>query len=113
MLERDGYLMKRKELLEIYEKVPENKKNAAKMLVDELSFILTTSRKLKTKIRKEGPIEDFVQGSQNFKRESPALKSYNQLMKSFDTFLKSLLALVPKENDLPPTPEDEFDEFNK
>ncbi len=105
--------MKKKELLEIQKKIPENKQDAAKMLVNELSFILATSNKLKKMIRKDGPTEKFEQGSQNFIRESPALKSYNQLMKSFDTFLKSLLSLVPKTDDIPPDPEDEFDEFNK
>ncbi len=109
--EKGGKNLKRKEIMEIYSKVPEEKKNEAKILVDELCFILSTARKLKTQVRKEGAVEDFEQGSQKFKRESPALKSYNQIMKTFDTLYKNLVALIPKETFIPP--EDEFDEFNK
>ena len=109
--EKGGKNLKRKEIMEIYSKVPEEKKNEAKILVDELCFILSTARKLKTQVRKEGAVEDFEQGSQKFKRESPALKSYNQIMKTFDTLYKNLVALIPKETFSPP--EDEFDEFNK
>ena len=72
---------------------------------------ISTLKKLKKQIKDNGTIEDFEQGSQKFKRESPALKSYNQTMKTFDTFYKSFISLVPKETYTPP--EDEFDEFNK
>lgn len=106
--------MKKKELLEIFEKVPEDKKNEAKLILDELRFILTSLKKLKKQLRKDGPVEDFEQGSQKFKRESPALKGYNSLMKTYDTFFKSLLSLIPKESEyIVKSPEDDFDEFNK
>ena len=103
--------MKRKELLEILEKIPEDKRNEAKIIFDELTFLLSTLKKLKKQIRDDGTIENFEQGSQKFIRESPALKSYNQTMKTFDTFYKNFISLVPKDNYIPP--EDEFDEFNK
>ena len=83
--------MKRKELLEILEKIPEDKRNEAKIIFDELTFLLSTLKKLKKQIRDDGTIENFEQGSQKFKRESPALKSYNQTMKTFDTFYKSFI----------------------
>lgn len=105
--------MKKKELLQMYEKVPEEKKSEANLIIDELTFILNSLKKLKTQLRKDGLIEDFEQGSQKFKRESPALKGYNALMKTYDTFFKSLLSLIPKESDNYMSPEDEFDEFNK
>lgn len=110
-LKKEGKYVKRRELLEILEKIPEDKRNEAKILFDELIFLLSTLKKLKKQIKDNGTIEDFEQGSQKFKRESPALKSYNQTMKTFDTFYKNFISLVPKETYTPP--EDEFDEFNK
>ncbi len=102
--------MKNKELQEIFEKIPEDKRNEAKLILNEISFIRPTINKLKKEIRAKGPTEDFEQGKQKFTRERPALKSYNQLMKTYDTFLKNLLSLVPKESR---SIEDEFDSFNK
>jgi len=102
--------VKKKELQEIFEKIPEEKKSEAKLILNEISFILPTINKLKKEIKAKGPTEDFEQGKQKFTRERPALKSYNQLMKTYDTFLKNLLALVPKETK---NIEDEFDDFNK
>lgn len=110
-MKKEGYFLKKKELEELYEKIPEDKKNQAKILLDEISFMLSTAKKLKTKIRKNGPVEDFEQGSQKFQRESPALKAYNQTMKSLDTYLKNFLSLVPDE-EMPPE-DDDFDEFFK
>ena len=52
-------------------------------------------------------MEHFINGKQDFLRESPALASYNKLMKTYDTFYKNLLALVPKEE---LNVEDEFDD---
>lgn len=103
----------KKEIQEILNKIPEDKQSEATLLTNEMSFTMATISKLKKKIRKEGPLEKFEQGSQNFMRESPALKSYNQLMKTYDTLYKNLISLVPKDY-IPFNPEDDdFDEFNK
>ena len=41
-------------------------------------------------------IEDFKQGAQQLRRETPALKSYNTTIKSFTSLSKSLLDLLPE-----------------
>ena len=112
-IKKGGKIVKKKELIAIFEKIPKERQNEAKLIIEELSYILPTLKKLKSKVKKDGPIENFEQGSQKFTRESPALKSYNQLMKTYDTFLKNLISLIPPENNLQKNPEDEFDEFNK
>ena len=89
--------MKSKELEKILKKIPSEKLNEANLIVDELSFILTTTEELKDKIKKTGAVEHFKNGKQDFLRESPALASYNKLMKTYDTFYKNLINLVPKE----------------
>ena len=98
--------MKSKELKKILEKIPNEKLNEAHLIVDELKFILDTTEELKKKIKETGAVEHFKNGKQDFLRESPALASYNKLMKTYDTFYKNLVNLVPKEELFD---DDEFD----
>lgn len=98
--------MEIKKLDKIMKKIPNDKLNEANLIVTELKFILETIEELKGTIKEKGAIEHFINGKQDFLRESPALASYNKLMKTYDVFYKNLIALVPKE-ELPE--EDEFD----
>ena len=79
------------------EKIPTEKQNEADLIVEELRFILETIDDLKKKIKETGSVEHFINGKQDFLRESPALASYNKLMKTYDTFYKNLINLVPKD----------------
>ena len=88
--------MKSTELERIMKKIPDEKQNEASLLYDELIFILETIKELKLKISTDGAVERFEQGKQSFLRESPALTGYNKLMKTYDTFYKNLIALIPK-----------------
>ncbi len=78
-------------------KIPVEKSNEAKLIYDELTFILLTLDELKRQIHEQGAVEHFINGKQDFLRESPALTSYNKMMKTYDTFYKNLINLVPKE----------------
>lgn len=98
--------MKTKELEEILKKIPNEKLNEANLIVEELRFILETIKELKQDIKNQGAVEHFINGKQNFLRESPALASYNKLMKTYDTFYKNLINLIPKDDI---TEDDEFD----
>ena len=89
--------MKSKELEAILKKIPDEKCNEAELIVSELKFILKTIEELKLDIENNGAVEHFINGKQDFLRESPALASYNKLMKTYDTFYKNLINLVPKE----------------
>ena len=97
--------MKMSELNNILEKIPSEKMNEANLIAAEMKFIISTIKKLKKDIREKGAVEHFINGKQDFLRESPALASYNKLMKTFDTLYKNLVALVPKETS---NDEDEF-----
>jgi len=98
--------MKTKEIEEILKKIPEEKTNEATLIANELKFILKTITELKKDIEEKGAVEHFINGKQDFLRESPALTGYNKMMKTYDTFYKNLIALVPKEE---LTSEDDFD----
>ena len=99
--------MKMKELENILKKIPEEKMDQATLISNEMKFILITIDELKKDIQEKGAVEHFINGKQDFLRESPALASYNKLMKTYDTFYKNLIALVPKDE---LNVDDEFDE---
>ena len=100
--------MKYKELENILKKIPSEKMDEATLISNEMRFILKTIEELKKDIVEKGAVEHFINGKQDFLRESPALSSYNKLMKTYDTFYKNLINLVPKD-DIPV--DDTFDEY--
>lgn len=86
-----------RELKEILETIPDDKKAIAGRLADELIFMQETLNDLKATIKETGTIEHFEQGKQNFLRESPALKSYNNTIRQYSALYKQLCDLQPKE----------------
>lgn len=97
---RGGIFMARKktapELEAILERIPEDKKYIGRKLIDELVFMQDTLTQLKRKIKENGTEEEFIQGKQNFVRESTALKSYNTTVQRYSTLYKQLTDLMPK-----------------
>lgn len=80
----------------ILEKVPEDKRYIAEKLIAELKFMEKTLSKLKKQIEKDGEIEHFQQGKQDFYRESPALKSYNTTVQRYSVMYRQLTELMAK-----------------
>ena len=98
--------MKSKQLEELLKKIPSEKENEAELIAQELRFVLATTDKLRKDIEENGAVEHFKNGKQDFLRESPAMISYNKLMKTYNTLYKNLLDLIPKEES---NNDDEFD----
>ena len=94
--------MERKEIDEILKKIPKDKSNEASLIADKLRYMEAKLEEVQKMIDESGVVEHFINGKQDFLRESPALASYNKLMKTYDTFYKNLINLIPKEE----TPED-------
>lgn len=65
-------------------------------LIYQFAVTSVTLERLADEINNGDLIEDFVQGAQKLRRESPALKSYNATIKSFTTLSKALLDLLPE-----------------
>lgn len=84
------------ELEAILEKVLDDKKYIGRKIVDELIFMDDTLKTLKRKIKENGTEEEFVNGKQNFTRESTALTSYNKTVQRYGTLYKQLADLLPK-----------------
>ena len=88
--------MKTKQIDEILKKIPEDKSNEASLIADKLRYMEAKLEEVQKMIDETGVVEHFINGKQDFLRESPALASYNKLMKTYDTFYKNLINLIPK-----------------
>lgn len=89
--------MKIKEIDEILKKIPSEKQNEARLVSQKLIYLEEKLQELQKSIDETGVVEHFINGKQDFLRESPALASYTKLMKTYDTFYKNLIGLLPKE----------------
>ena len=96
------------ELNKIVKQIPEDKRAVAKNLIEEIAFLYDTMTELKKQIAERGTVELFVQGKQQFLRESPALKSYNVSVSRYKALYKQLVELMPK---TAPEPENELLDF--
>ena len=96
---------KTNELYELTKQVPEEKRQIAANLVEEIIFLYDTMGNLKEQIQKHGTVELFEQGKQRFMRESPAMKSYTTAVQRYGALYKQLTDLMPKTAPAPPESE--------
>ena len=87
---------KKKKIKRLFREMPPEKRQFAEGLINQFAVTSVTLERLADEINNGDLIEDFVQGAQKLRRESPALKSYNSTVKSFATLSKSLLDLLPE-----------------
>lgn len=88
--------VKKKKIKRLFKELPAEKMQFAEGLIYQFAVVSVTLERLADEINNGDLIEDFVQGAQKLRRESPALKSYNSTVKSFATLSKSLLDLLPE-----------------
>ena len=69
-------------------------------LVREAEFMKSTLNKLKKEITSKGVVTEMDQGKYTIDRGNPALSQYNQLVKNYQSCIKAINDLLPKE-DLP------------
>ena len=89
--------MKVKEIDEILKKIPNEKKNEASLIATKLKYMEEKLAEIQKQIDEQGVVEHFINGKQDFLRESPALASYTKLIKIYDAFYKNLINLLPKD----------------
>ena len=87
---------KKKKIKRLFREMPPEKRQFAEGLINQFAVTSVTLERLADEINNGDLIEDFVQGAQKLRRESPALKSYNATIKSFTTLSKALLDLLPE-----------------
>ncbi len=92
-----------KALEKLLKTIPDDRLPIAQSLFKELVFMQNTLIELKIIVEKDGPIELFKQGKQEFYRENPALQGYNKTLQRYNQTVKQLIDLFPisqqKEND--------------
>lgn len=76
-------------------------------LLDEAEFMKYTLEELKKNIAEKGVVTKMCQGSYDIERANPALNQYNSLIKNYNSTIKQVYDILPKE-DL--ASEDGFDE---
>lgn len=86
-----------KALRDTFEKMDNDRTTLGISLLEEAEFMKKTLDDLKKKINDEGVVVSMCQGAYSIDRANPALSQYNQLIKNYQTCIKSLLDLIPKE----------------
>lgn len=86
-----------KNLTQLLELIPQEKRPIAKKLITELNFMASTLTQLRRMVKDTGAVELFKNGKQEMLRESPALKSYNTTVQRYSLLYKQLIDLLPKE----------------
>lgn len=89
-------MKKERKLEDILKRIPEDRRAIGEKLIDELDFMQKTLSRLKTEIEQNGELEHFVQGKQDFYRESPALKAYNTTVQRYSVMYRQLADLMGK-----------------
>lgn len=85
------------ELKKIFKEIDEDKKPFADRLIQQCAFMLTTLNELQETLNEQGSIELFVNGKQEMLREHPAAKTYNTMIKNYNSIIKQLLDLLPED----------------
>ncbi len=66
-------------------------------LINEVAFLKVTLEYLRDDLLKNGLVELFEQGPNQYNRERPEVKIYNSFFKSYSSTMKQLIDLLPKE----------------
>ncbi len=92
----DKIAVKKRKIAKLFRELPPEKKQFADGLIEQFAVSTVTLERLVEEINSGELIENFKQGTQELRRENPALKSYNATIKSFIALSKSLLDLLPE-----------------
>lgn len=73
---------KKKKIKRLFREMPPEKRQFAEGLINQFAVTSVTLERLADEINNGDLIEDFVQGAQKLRRESPALRAYNTTISS-------------------------------
>lgn len=86
-----------KALKKVFNEMPEEQAMLGLSLVKDLEFMKKTMSKLKKEITSKGVITQMDQGKYYIERANPALQQYNAMIKNFNSTVKQISELIPKE----------------
>jgi len=98
-------------LTNILKNLPPDKRKLAEGLKQQAAFMYATLAELQETLNEDGAVELFEQGAQKMLREHPAAKTYNAMVKNYNSTMKQLFDLLP--DDKGKDPADELMDFVK
>ena len=85
-------------LMDVLGSVPDVKRSVVEPLARNSAFMKVTLEDLQAEILESGIIEVYNHGGgQSGRKESSVLKTYNRLVKNYESITKTLLATIPVE----------------
>jgi hypothetical protein len=96
-----------KSLKELFNEMDNEKGMLGLALIKEAEFMKTTLTKLKGEMKK-GVVTEMSQGKYSIDRANPALTQYNAMIKNYQSTIKQINDLLPKD-----TPEGAYDPFDQ
>lgn len=67
-------------------------------LIKELEFMKKTLTKLKKELNEKGVVTEMPQGKYSIERANPALTQYNAMIKNYQSTVKQINELLPKDS---------------
>lgn len=95
-----------KKLKKAFNELNEEKGMLGLTLIKELEFMKRTLAKLKKELQDKGVVTEMSQGKYSIERANPALTQYNAMIKNYQSTVKQINELLPKEISEP------FDDFD-
>lgn len=95
-----------KSLKKIFNKMSNEKGMLGLALIKELEFMKKTLTKLKKELSDKGVVTEMSQGKYSIERANPALTQYNSMIKNYQSTVKQINDLLPKDS------MDSYDDFD-
>jgi hypothetical protein len=85
------------ELNKNFKDVPKEAKTYIDRLIREAAFMRVILLELQDILSDTGAVEEFKNGSQQMLREHPAAKTYNTMIKNYQSVIKQLSEVTPEQ----------------
>lgn len=82
----------------VFESVPDNERTVIDPLLQNCAFMKVTLEDLQEEINRDGVSESYQNGAnQSGQKENSRLKSYNRLIKNFESVTKTVMKYLPED----------------
>ena len=83
---------------QVFESVPDNERTVIDPLLQNCAFMKVTLEDLQEEINRDGVSESYQNGAnQSGQKENSRLKSYNRLIKNFESVTKTVMKYLPED----------------
>ena len=86
-----------KSIKKVFNEMDSEKAMLGLALIEELEFMYKTLKELKKELDEKGVVTEMSQGAYSIERANPALTQYNAMIKNYQSTVKHLNDLLPKE----------------